>query len=292
MVKILDGGMGGELIKRGHAQRSGLWSAQALLDAPAAVVQLHREYIDAGADIITTNTYSTVPSYLEKGGLAHRFAELTAQAAGLAREAASGSDVLVAGALPPLSESYRPDLVPQDEVARPLYAELAAALEPFVDLFFCETMSCARESFNAASAAIQAGSRGRQQPVYVSWTLDDEPGTGLRSCESIADAVAALSDLEIAGFLVNCARPECIAIALSDLRKVTGVPIGCYANRMESVPEGWTLDNEIRIAYRDDLSAALFSQWGRRSVAAGASIVGGCCGIGPSDIAALSRAIR
>ena len=110
MVTILDGGMGGELIRREVTPRNELWSAQALLDVPETVLAVHKDYIASGASIIITNSYSTIPSYLGKMGMADRFEELTILAAKLARQAADEADngVLVAGSMPPLDESYRP----------------------------------------------------------------------------------------------------------------------------------------------------------------------------------------
>jgi S-methylmethionine-dependent homocysteine/selenocysteine methylase len=103
-VTIIDGGMGGEIRRRWPAAASGLWSAQALVDAPQVVVDVHRDYINAGAQLILTNSYSTVPSYLSKGGIEDRYEELTSLAGKLARQAVeeSGKSVLVAGAVPPL----------------------------------------------------------------------------------------------------------------------------------------------------------------------------------------------
>ncbi len=116
-ITILDGGMGGELMKRGANSGKALWSAQSLIDAPEMVTQVHADFIAAGADIITTNSYSTIPSYLGKQGLAHEFETYTAKAGRLARAAADSAigSVRVAGSLPPLDESYRADLVPAAE---------------------------------------------------------------------------------------------------------------------------------------------------------------------------------
>ena len=83
--------------------------------------------------------------------------------------------------------------MPDDE-AMPIYRAMARALEPYADLFLCETMSCARESRNAVMAAREAGA-GRDLPVFVSWTLNEEPGSGLRSGESIEDAVKRIVEL-------------------------------------------------------------------------------------------------
>lgn len=145
-ISILDGGMGSELITRGVISSDGLWSAKALMDAPSAVQQVHADYIDAGARTIITNSYSCVPSDLGKAELAAEYEAYAAASGRIARQAveAGGQPVKVAGSLPPLAESYRWDLVPPDAESRAIYKKLACALEPYVDLFVYETMSCAR----------------------------------------------------------------------------------------------------------------------------------------------------
>ena len=293
MVTVLDGGMGSELNRRGDSPGTKLWSAQALLDAPEAVSAVHDEFIEAGAEIIITNTYSTIPSYLGKSGLAERYLELAGLAGKLARESADDAQttqrkIQVAGALPPLDESYRADLVPEDDVARPIYRALANTLAPFVDLFVCETMSCAREAVNAAEAAV---AEGGGKPVWVSWTLDERPGHGLRSGESIFDAVAKLEHLPIDAFLFNCTSPETITQGLNELAMLTDKPRGAYPNRMH-VPPGWTLDNDISVEVRPDLGVDEFVAFAQTWIADGASIVGGCCGLGPEFIRALTASLQ
>ena len=288
MVTLMDGGMGRELIRRGVASPTGLWSAQALLDAPWAVVDTHRDYIAAGARIVTTNSYSCVPSYLGKVGLGDSYVELAALAGRLARQAAddSGADVRVAGCLPPLGESYRPDLVVDDDVARPIYSALARALSPYVDLFLCETMSGIRESLNACEAARAAGAR-LDLPVFVSWTLNERPGTGLRSGESIGAAFRALQGIDPDAFLFNCTHPDAIQSGVEELVALTEKPVGGYPNRFD-VPGGWTLDGELSVAERAGFETRHFVRAAARCAASGASLLGGCCGIGPEDIVALS----
>lgn len=284
---ILDGGMGVELLRRADT-RSELWSAQALLDAPEMVAAVHRDYVAAGARIILTNNYSTIPSYLAKTGMAERYLELTQLAGEIARQVAqqSADAVQVAGSLPPLDESYRWDLVPADALAQPIYAELSRVLAPYVDLFICETMSCVREAHNAMTAV--RGVVGRDKPVWVSWTLDEVPGRGLRSGESVAEAVAALADLQPDAYLFNCTSPEAISQGLSQLRELTDKPTGAYPNRLH-IPEGWTLDNEVTAAYRE-MQEEEFLEFCREWRALGAKYIGGCCGIGPEFIRALSGA--
>lgn len=286
MVTILDGGMGSELLRR-SGKRTSLWSAQALLDDPDLVVEAHLDYIRAGAGIIITNTYSTVPSYLGSAGLEDSYVELTGLAGELARRAVerSGKEVLVAGSLPPLSESYRPDLVPPDDEARPIYAEMAGALEPYVDLFLCETMSSAREARNAAIEAKTAAA-ARGLPVYVSWTLNEEAGAGLRSGETVAEAFEAVGDLDLDGFLFNCTSAEAIAEGLRELAVLTDKPTGGYPNRYV-VPEDWTLGHSV--INDEDMSTAAFLEGAAAAVAAGAVMYGGCCTVGPAEIESLAK---
>ena len=290
MVTILDGGMGVELQRRSITEPTALWSAQALIDDPDGVVQTHLDYITAGARMIITNSYSTVPSYLQSANLESAYVELTAFAGELARRAVTESrmDVRVAGGLPPLSESYRPDLVPPDGEARPIYANMAQALEPNVDLFICETMSSAREGRNAVIEAKQAAA-DRHLPVYISWTLNENPGGGLRSGESIPKAFDAVAGLDIDGFLFNCTYPEAIEAGLKMLTPMTDKPIGGYPNRYH-VPEGWTLGQEVS-ERSEHLSTRLFVEGAMRAFEAGATIYGGCCAVGPDDIAALAKAV-
>ena len=242
-LTILDGGMGGELIRRGFPS-GGLWSAKALIEEPATVKAVHQDFIDAGAQVIITNSYSTIPSYLAKEGMESRYLELTKVAAELAREVASQahSKVRVAGSLPPLSESYRHDLVPEDTAARPIYEALVAALSDHVDLYLCETMSSVREAVNAAASARKVDP---QKTLWVALTLADEPGGGLRSGETMQQLTAALAPYNVDAILFNCTDANAISVALEQIAPLTDKPTGAYPNRFH-VPAGWTLDNEVK----------------------------------------------
>lgn len=290
-ITVLDGGMGEEIAKHMPGNATGLWSAQALLDDPELVVSVHKAYIEAGAQIITTNTYSTIPSYLGKAGLQDRYIELTRLGGALARKAVTEShqSVRVAGSIPPLSESYRADLVPPASEALPVYKNLVEALNDNVDLYFCETMSSVDEAVNAATQALRYG-EGR--PVYVSWTLNETPGSGLRSSESIEAAYRSLEGLDVAGFMFNCAFPEAIEAALTEMRPMTDKPLGSYPNRADRVDPAWTLDNDIVIGVRADLHIDAFVAASLRCIGKGASLVGGCCEVGPSYIEALVTATK
>ncbi|HSK95519.1 MAG TPA: homocysteine S-methyltransferase family protein, partial [Euzebyales bacterium] len=144
---LLDGGMGMELSARGAATSDRLWAARALIDAPATVRAVHDAYLAAGADVITTNTYSTARPRLERAGVAERFVALNEQAARLATQArdAHGRDVLIAGSMPPLDDTYRPDKVGDAQWMVDHYQAQAEVLAPHVDLLLAETLSTAAE---------------------------------------------------------------------------------------------------------------------------------------------------
>lgn len=282
---LLDGGMGRELRFRGVETPPTIWSAHALLTAPEVVRQIHLDYIGAGADIITTNTYGIIRRDLAKIGIEDRFAELNRLACSLAIEARDTADrpVLIAGSLPPLYGSYRPDLVRPFEEIEPLYQEQAELLAPHVDLLLCETMSSAAEGRAAARAACQTGI-----PVWVAWTLhEDRPGR-LRSGETVGEAVAAVSALPVAGFLLNCSLPESITPALPDLL-TTGAPyVGGYANTFAQIPEDWQLGGDKEsdgwLTLRQDLDPESYARHVADWLEAGATVVGGCCGTRPAHI--------
>ena len=238
--------------------------------------------------MITTNSYSTIPSYLGKEGLEDRFEELARLAGKLAREAAdeSGEDVQVMGSLPPMSESYRADLVQPEDETRPIYQALTKALKPYVDGFICETLSTAGEGRVAASVACEAV-KGGDRKVFLSWTLNEEPGKGLRSGETIAQAFELIKNLPLDALLFNCTHPVAVEAGLKELRALTDLPIGGYANTMNAVPKGWTLDSGT-VGRREDRSPGLYAEAAIRWIDAGATLIGGCCGVGPEHIKAIA----
>jgi len=289
-VVLMDGGMGQELRRRGlTAGPPGLWSANALLRSPETVLAIHRDYIRAGARVITTNTYSTKRPRLDAAGVGDRLEALNRLAGELACRARDeqGADVVIAGSLPPLYGSYRPDLVRPLAEILPLYREQAEILAPYVDVFLCETMSSAAEAFAAASAALATG-----KPVWVAWTLDEVGGGHLRSGESVSEAAAALGDLPVSALLVNCCPPESITAAIPELVALGARPCGGYANGFKSVPGQWSPGDPVEhLGHREDLGPDAYARHVQEWVAAGARLVGGCCEIGPEHIRRLHEVL-
>jgi len=284
--------MGRELRSRGVDVFSPIWSATGLLTAADTVQQIHQDYISAGADIITTNTYGLIRSNLAKERIEDRFEELNLLACDLARRARenSAASVLIAGSLPPLGGSYRPDLVGKVDDIFPLYREQAQLLAPQVDLILCETMSSAAEGRAAASAACQSG-----KPVWVAWTLHEDRSGRLRSGETVDAAVEILSDLPVSGYLLNCCAPESITRALPQLIATGAAYIGGYANAFQAIPKNWRLDGDKKtdglLEIRSDLTPERYAEHVERWLMEGANVVGGCCGTDPAHIAKIRELI-
>ncbi len=290
---LLDGGMGRELKARGVDIMTSIWSANGLVSAPQIVQQIHTDFISAGADVITANTYGIIRGNLAKEGMEHRFKELNLLACDLAKQACQQVDrpVLVAGSLPPLAGSFRPDLVGEIREITPLYQEQADLLAPHVDLLLCETMSSASEAKAAAMAACQTG-----KPVWVAWSLHEDRSGNLRSGESIQEAADMISDLPVSGHLANCSSPESISKAMPYLAEIGGAHFGGYANAFEPIPEDWELDgskdSDGLLDMRSDLDPVQYAQHVARWLQDGATVVGGCCGTGPAHIAKLNQLIH
>ena len=290
---LLDGGMGRELHFRGVDVMTSIWSAKALIDAPQVVREVHSDFISAGADIITINSYGIVKSNLAWAGIEDRFKELNLLACKLAQEArdASGRDVLIAGSLPPLAGSFRPDLVGRFEEMEPLYREQAELLAPHVDLLICETMSSIDEGRAAAAAATRTG-----KPVWVCWTLHEDRSGRLRSGEDIGVAARTLSDLPVSGVLANCCAPESITRAIPQLKQTGMHYIGGYANTFQPIPEDWDLDGNKKtdgsLGLRADLDPESYAVHAAAWVKAGANVIGGCCGTRPAHIARIKEQIE
>ncbi len=285
---ILDGGTGRELQRIGAPFRQPEWSALALIEAPEFVGRVHQAYIDAGADVITTNSYAVVPFHIGEERFAEHGLALASLAGRLAREAAdnAGRKVHVAGSLPPVCGSYRPDLVDLER-ARRVLGVLIAGLAPSVDHWQAETLSTLAEAELVAELVAETG-----KPLWLSFTLQDEiPGAPpqLRSGEPVRDAALLASKLGANALLFNCSQPEVMEAALSEARVALGtsaIRLGVYANAFPPM----SADAEANTAIcpiRADLTPAGYAAFARAWAGAGASILGGCCGIGPEHIAVL-----
>lgn len=279
---ILDGAMGTELQRRGVETGLPLWSAKALVMRPEMVQKIHEDYIAAGADIITTNTFRTTRRTFQHVGIPDNSAELTRRAVNLARRAQETSgrhEVLIAGSIAPLEDCYRPDLVPPDDQLRREHAELAGRLAAAgIDLILVETMNTVREAYAACEAATATG-----KEVIVSFICDREGN--LYGGESLAYGIRAIAALAPAAFSINCVSPRFLRPAITIARATTTLPLAVYGN--VGIPEnqrrGWE--------FTQDIGPAEYASYAGDWYDSGVAIIGGCCGTTPEYISALSRTL-
>lgn len=277
-VLLLDGATGTELTRRGIATTLPLWSAQALLDACDVVREIHADYVRAGADVITANTFRTSARTLAHAGLSARDTELTARAVALAREAAGGL-AWVAGSQPPLEDCYCPELVPADDALEREHGRIAENLaDAGVDLILVETQNTIREAAAATRAAVATG-----LPVLTSFVCGG--GGRLLSRETLTEAARAVQPLGTDGVLVNCAPAERILGCLQELRGALGeFPIGGYGNIGHA-------DADVGWVNTDAQEPAVYAEHARAWLESGARFVGGCCGTTPDHTARLRELI-
>ena len=291
-ITLLDGGMGRELLRLGAPFRQPEWSALALMEAPEMVIKAHLNFSEAGSDIITTSNYAVVPFHLGEERFVDSGAHLTALAGQIAREVAEKSGCQVAGSLPPLFGSYRPDLFIAERAPELLHL-IVEALSPYVDFWLAETVSSVSEARTNAEALTHD-----DRPLWISFTLldgddarEDEPC--LRSGQSVQSAVQAAIELDASAILFNCSQPEVMSAAIDTAvheLKVhnISVPVGVYANAFAPQKSNAQANadlHQIRIDLDPQNYLDFAAEWCRR----GATIIGGCCGIGPDHIAALRQ---
>jgi homocysteine S-methyltransferase len=291
---LLDGATGTELSRRAVDIGLPLWSANALISAPHVLTQIHADYLRAGAEIITANTFRTHRRSLGKGGLGDHAQELTQRAVDLARSATRNcngalgdgitKECFVAGSMAPLEDSYRPDEVPPQAECEQEHAEMARHLAGAgVDLVLVETMNTVREAMAATRAAVTTG-----LPVITSFVCRDDGR--LFSGETVRAAVEAVAPLGVAGVCINCTPSTMIHKPFAELRAAVrsfsdlNLLIGLYANigRTEDIA-GWSNTADVSPLEYARLAAKWLEQ--------GAHLIGGCCGTTPAHIAALRMVI-
>jgi S-methylmethionine-dependent homocysteine/selenocysteine methylase len=280
---LLDGATGTELERRGLDTGLPLWSANALLTnlGGAILKQIHQDYLAAGAEILTANTFRTHYRALAHSHNAHRALELTHRAVEIARSAIaqtpSGVPRFIAGSISTLEDCYRPDLVPSDEQCRAEHSErVHHLLESGVDLFLIETMNTIREALIAARLAVITGT-----PVIVSFVCDTDGR--ILSGESVTEAARLLLPVGIAAIGVNCVPASKITRPMAELRVFCGndFPLIAYGNIGHADDmKGWVNTDAIDPVEYGQLAASWPAQ-----------IIGGCCGTRPDHIGELKRII-
>ncbi len=272
---LLDGATGTELNRRGVDTSLPLWSAAALLRAPDVLRQIHADYVAAGAEVITANTFRTHARNLLPAGMAHRAAELTRQAVEIARDAADGR-AWVAGSQAPLEDCYCPELVPSDNELADEHEQMAQHLaDAGVDAIGVETHNTIREAVAATRAASATG-----LPVLVSFVCGVDGR--LLSGETIAAAVNAVKPFEPMALLVNCIPADGAEAMLRELQGgAAEISCGVFANVGRPDPDqGWV--------NTDAVDPQRYADHAERWLATGAKLIGGCCGTTPEHIRRLA----
>jgi homocysteine S-methyltransferase len=301
-VLLVDGGTGSELRRRGFALDARAWSAPAALTNFELLRSIQSDYIAAGADVISTNTFAAARFVLEAAGLGERTAEVVQRAVAAAREArdAAGRDVAIAGSMSCLPPRFDPRGYPEPRGESDAYRELAERLAAEgVDLIALEMLEDAEHAARACEAARATG-----LPVWlgVSCRLRDDgalvafdfPETPLGR---VLDAVLPFGPDAVN---VMHSPPGAVAPAIRAIGARSRGVLGAYpeleggitgfAKDGITMPGGDSMRSLAR-STRATLSpselAALASYW----IGAGARIVGGCCGATPSHVRALRAAI-
>lgn len=288
-LRILDGGMGHELRRLGAPFSRPLWSAETLIKAPKYVHRVHKAFIDSGAEIITVNSYACVPFHLGDELFNNQGAALAQQAAAIAREAAdqAGQEVLVAGNIPPVLGSYRPDWFDARR-ARPILKTLIDAQELLVDIWLAETLSTLEE-FETVDALLSESDK----PRFYAFTLDDDSDSPLlRSGESVESVAKRLCASTASALLFNCSIPEKMSPAIEIAKRIideeqSALKIGVYANKFTPIrrsQDSSSEDIEMR-----EITPSEYLDYAKEWHRLGADIIGGCCGIGPEYIEQLSN---
>lgn len=275
-VILMDGGMGTEILNRGIKTTLPLWSAGALLTRPEIVQQIHEDYIKAGAEIITVNTFSTTRRVFAKKGIGEKAREATLLACQLARQAINkvkpSWEVYVAGSVSPLEDCYSPELTPPQKNLNKEHLEIALNFKKSgIDFILVETMITLRETLAALTANRKVGF-----PVAVSFCCNDK--LQLLGGDSLRTVIRQIEKFDPIFIGVNCVTPFIATKTLVFLRMITDRPICVYAqgDGTPASDQGWKFNSKDK--EKEYISAV--KQWLNNS----AQIIGGCCGTTPRYI--------
>ena len=290
-VRILDGGMGQELLARGMKPNSTLWSANAILDENyhQLVLDTHVDFIKAGEEIIVTTTFATRQKRLKENNLLNKFEYLNQKAGEIAQAAKNKfPDTYVAGGIPPQNLTYEADDRGEAEIIENFNSQ-AKALNQYVDFFYFDVWSSIKE----VKCGIEA-IKEFKKPYLVGLHLSE--GTTLPSGEKIKE-IKNIIDENALGVMLSCVSPENFEKNLDELKNLK-VPFGFKLNGFVTtkLQESYTSvflgkktnPNEI-LGKRQDLTPDKFHQIAKKFKENGATIIGGCCETGPAHIKAMAK---
>jgi len=283
-IMLLDGGLGQEINTRSAQDTSHpLWSVKVMHDEPELVKSVHAEFLAAGAKTVSINTYTASRTRFKRHGFLDRFQETHDLAIALMEQAISESnlersDVSVAGCLMPLAASYVSEAALDYNSSYDEYCQIIDAQINGVDVFLVETMSNITETRAACDALKSFG-----LPAHIGMTVSDDCTNRLRSGESLEAAIDAIITADAHSIMINCSYPEAVTMAMPMLH-ASGLIFGGYANgftSIDSLKPGTTVDS---LSARKDLGPEAYTNHAMQWLEQGATILGGCCEIGPDHI--------
>ena len=287
-TRILDGGMGQELLARGVEANGTLWSANALLQEKyhQLLLDTHLDFINSGAEIIVTTTFTTRRMRLRDNGVEDKFEYLNTKAGEIAKKAKDlNPHVLIAGGLPPQYLTYEADTRFDDEIKENFYDQ-AKLLNPFIDFFYFDVLSSVRE-FKLGIEAIETF----KKPYLIGAHISE--GVKLPSGESISDIIINIDHKNLLGLTLSCVSPENYLENLDELKNL-GVPFGFKLNAFVTTnpKSGYTNNYNVSktgnpnefLGQRKDLTPELMAKFVKKFKNTGATILGGCCETRPSHI--------
>ena len=294
-TRILDGGMGQELLKRGLKPRGTLWSAEALIDEKyhQLVVDTHLDFINAGADVIVTTTFTTRRNRLIQNKCEEHFEHVNTKAVELALKARdiSKKNILVAGGLPNQNQTYSANLGDDLNLIEKNFYDQAKLLKSNIDFFYLDVMGSGKECEIALKTI-----KSFNLPVLIGVHI--RKNGKLPSGENISDIVKKYKEENWLGIIAACVHPESYEIITKELKNLN-IPYGFKLNAFKNIPDDYAArepsiwgkgGNPTKIlGSREDINESKFYEFVKKFKDAGATILGGCCEIRPSHISAISK---
>ena len=292
-IRILDGGMGQELLARGLNPKGTLWSAKALLEekSQSLVENIHEDFVKAGAEVIVTNTFTTRKVRLKENNLENKFEILNKKAGEIAKKIKNKyPEVLIAGGLPPQNITYSPDTRDENEILIN-FKDQAKILNPYVDFFYFDVLSSVREISIAVNSIEEFG-----KPYLIGAHISE--GTTLPSGEKLSDIIKKIKCENLLGMILACVSPENYKNNINEIKSI-GYPFGFKLNAFEKtkITGGYTTKykksktgnpNEF-LGKRKDLTPEVLKDLAKEFIKDGSTIIGGCCETNPSHIKAFAE---
>jgi len=292
-TRILDGGMGQELLARGMEPSGTLWSANAILkeEYHQLLLDTHLDFIKAGAEVIVTATFTTRRVRLRDNKIEDKFEYLNMKAGEIAQKAKEQyPNVLIAGGLPPQYLTYEEDTRPDDEIKQNFYDQ-AKLLDPYIDFFYLDVLSSVKE-FKLAIEAIKEFNKPYLMGAHIS------EGVKLPSGQHISEIITTINHKNLLGMILYCVSPENYEKNLNEIKNlnipfgfklngfITTKPSSGYTNTFNKSKTG--NPNEF-LGQREDLAPEKMALFVKKFKEAGATILGGCCETRPAHIKEMAK---